>query len=128
MAATMLYVTYGGVQFGVYNAVKPYVTTGHKDMTTVRRSTEHFVQGALASLTATLVTYPFDWARTRFAAQGIPRDHKTTLSMMKHGIRKYGPFIVFDGVLPTLIATVPSMAITVSSSQLKCFHYLCVMV
>eukprot|EP01138_Halocafeteria_seosinensis_P013144 gb/GECG01013424.1/.p1 GENE.gb/GECG01013424.1/~~gb/GECG01013424.1/.p1 ORF type:complete len:345 (+),score=8.76 gb/GECG01013424.1/:1-1035(+) len=124
MAATTLYIAYGGVQFGVYNASGPYITRIFNSLDQQQASSqkphsnspEHFVRGALASLAATLVTYPFDWSRTRFAAQGIPRVHKTTFSMMRHEIGKYGPLIVFDGCFPTLLSTVPSMAITVSST------------
>ncbi|CCK68556.1 thiamine transporter TPC1 KNAG_0B01090 [Huiozyma naganishii CBS 8797] len=59
----MLYVLYGGIQFSSYswysNMLKDYTINGQIHSVTV---------GALAGMTSSLVSYPFDVLRTRFVA------------------------------------------------------------
>jgi solute carrier family 25 (mitochondrial thiamine pyrophosphate transporter), member 19 len=66
--AEILYVSYSMVQFVMYR--EAHVLLQRADFPTSYRS---FVAGASAGVCATLVTYPFDLLRTRFAAQGTSK-------------------------------------------------------
>ena len=65
------------------------------------------VSGGLASGVATVFTYPFDLLRTRFAAQGMPKQHLTIQSMLKAQLRTAGVPGLFQGLGPAVIAIAP---------------------
>ena len=61
MAGIYLYATYSGVQFGVYERLCQTLP-----------ETNHYgrgVAGAIAALTGTMISYPFDLIRTRHSLQ-----------------------------------------------------------
>ena len=66
--AELLYVSYSMVQFVAYR--ETHVLLEKAEFPSSYRS---FVAGACAGTYATLVTYPFDLLRTRFAAQGTSK-------------------------------------------------------
>lgn len=61
-SASILYCTYGAMQFATYPELKRTCEQLNLPST--------FISGALAGSLATVATYPFDLLRTRFAAQG----------------------------------------------------------
>lgn len=82
MAAEYLYLTYGGIQFLVYQQTKAslsaaannsrqrYPSTNRFFSSIISSSSaQSFVSGATAGIMATACTYPFDLLRTRFAVQ-----------------------------------------------------------
>ena len=67
MPAEMLYMAYGAAQFLAYREA----TVGLKKLPyELPDSAVSFVAGAASGGAATIVTYPLDLLRTRFAAQG----------------------------------------------------------
>ncbi|KAJ3190045.1 mitochondrial thiamine pyrophosphate transporter [Gaertneriomyces sp. JEL0708] len=65
LSAGYLYLTYGATQFYAYYEYEKYLTSmcGH------RSTAISSFSGALAATSATILTYPFDLLRTRFAIQ-----------------------------------------------------------
>ena len=89
--AMLLWISYAGVQFPVYGAMKRALSAGTKPAennnginlsTSGPSNSVLLLSGAASSAIATFVSYPLDWARTRMASQGIPRVHKSTLSLL----------------------------------------------
>lgn len=68
--AEMLYMAYGAAQFLAYRETSLMIS---KLPYNVNNNVKSFVAGAVAGGAATLVTYPLDLLRTRFAAQGNER-------------------------------------------------------
>jgi len=103
MAAEYLYLTYGGIQFLVYQQTKlllsrtadlaaqkaksrsmaasPSPTLPSQILTSITGSStvQSFISGATAGIMATACTYPFDLLRTRFAIQ---RDVKVPKNLL----------------------------------------------
>ena len=72
--AQLLSVTYGIVQFGMFEVLTRNVWLRlPPQFTTDWRPATHFVCGALGGCSATLVAQPFDVIRTRLVAQGEPK-------------------------------------------------------
>jgi len=66
--AELLYVSYSMVQFVMYR--QAHVVLERAEVPSGYRS---FIAGATAGTCASIVTYPFDLLRTRFAAQGTQK-------------------------------------------------------
>jgi solute carrier family 25 thiamine pyrophosphate transporter 19 len=66
--AELLYVSYSMVQFVAYREAHVLLERAHYP-----KSYRSFVAGASAGMCATIVTYPLDLLRTRFAAQGTSK-------------------------------------------------------
>jgi solute carrier family 25 (mitochondrial thiamine pyrophosphate transporter), member 19 len=75
VAATYLWIGYAMVQFALYARVQEWLVQNASHYTTdgepLHPTAVAFVSGAMAGVSATLSTYPFDICRTIFAARGI---------------------------------------------------------
>ncbi|KAG0017794.1 mitochondrial thiamine pyrophosphate transporter [Podila clonocystis] len=129
MAAEYLYLTYGGIQFLVYQQTKAFLSaaadssrqrypnnnTRSSFVSTVisSSSAQSFVSGATAGILATACTYPFDLLRTRFAVQ---REVYTgILQAFRHIYLKDGVKGYYKGMSPALIQVIPYMGIMFGS-------------
>jgi solute carrier family 25 (mitochondrial thiamine pyrophosphate transporter), member 19 len=81
VAATYLWIGYAMVQFALYARVQEWLVQNASHYTTdgkpLHPTAVAFVSGAMAGVSATLSTYPFDICRTIFAARGIISQHPT---------------------------------------------------
>jgi len=74
-----------------------------------------FLAGGLAGMTATLVTYPLDFARGRIAgklAEGAgQKAYGGILSTVALTVKDEGPLALYKGVTPTLLGSMPYVGI-----------------
>lgn len=109
LAATYLWVGYGAVQFPVYEFLKTELPAAVPEM----RKFDTFIAGGGAGLAATVATYPFDVIRTQFAAQGLPRAHKTMWSFVQATVKgSQGVRGLFAGLMPTAVQIIPRMGLS----------------
>lgn len=102
--ATYLWMGYSAIQFAAYarvsEVVNPYASKG----------STAFISGALAGVTATLITYPLDVCRTSFAGRllsdGAP---ETMLTFARNMYSRQGLQGFFAGIAPGLYGIVPYM-------------------
>ena len=80
IAAEFLYLGYGASQFLFYNELQR-VATPWRTVTGSNQTVLDMLCGAVAGVGATVVTYPLDLLRTRFAAQGEPRVNTSRSTM-----------------------------------------------
>jgi len=77
-----------------------------------KSSTTDFIAGALAGGTATIVTYPFDFLRTRFTVQPATQPiYPNIFNGVIHIAKNEGISEFYRGIAPTLISTIPMMGI-----------------
>ncbi|KAG0364239.1 mitochondrial carrier domain-containing protein [Gamsiella multidivaricata] len=134
MAAEYLYLTYGGIQFLVYQQMKSFLsnnsersvrraTVGHMNgiplhiftTLTTSSSAQSFISGATAGVMATACTYPFDLLRTRFAIQRDVKVYTGVLQAFRHILQKDGIQGFYRGMTPALIQVVPYMGVMFGS-------------
>ncbi|KAG0087368.1 mitochondrial thiamine pyrophosphate transporter [Podila epicladia] len=131
MAAEYLYLTYGGIQFLVYQQTKAFLsaaadnsrqrypnsTTRSSFFSTIisSSSAQSFVSGATAGIMATACTYPFDLLRTRFAVQREVKVYTGVLQAFRHIYLKDGVKGYYKGMSPALIQVIPYMGIMFGS-------------
>jgi solute carrier family 25 (mitochondrial thiamine pyrophosphate transporter), member 19 len=108
VSAELLYVAYGGSQFYVYQHVQEVLKSSSLHMP---HSSHAFVSGACAGGFATVVTYPLDCLRTRFAAQGNERVYHSLSQAVKDIYSQEGPRGFFRGLSTALLQIVPNLAI-----------------
>jgi solute carrier family 25 (mitochondrial thiamine pyrophosphate transporter), member 19 len=96
VSALLLYGGYAGVQFPLYGRlVREWGSQG---------SWAVGAAGGVAGVVATVLTYPFDVLRTRFATQGVgPGAHRSLWAMASAAVRAEGPW---RGLFPGLTVTV----------------------
>jgi solute carrier family 25 thiamine pyrophosphate transporter 19 len=70
------------------------------------------INGAIAGITATTVTYPLDLMRTVFAGQGIPKQFPTIQSFAMSTFRTRGLVGFYSGLSPTLFQIAPYMGLS----------------
>jgi solute carrier family 25 thiamine pyrophosphate transporter 19 len=110
-SAEWLYMSYGAVQFPVYQYLRDQWPDHRPD------TMGEMICGGTAGLVATTVTYPFDLLRTRFAAQGSQKIYFSIGGAVRQIIRDEGVSGLYRGLLPSVIQIVPYMAITFASYQ-----------
>ncbi|KAI9202631.1 solute carrier protein [Polychytrium aggregatum] len=116
LSAELLYLTYGATQFYTYYAAQAWVTEWDTD-NSVPISTRTFLCGSLAGTSATLITYPLDLLRTRFAAQGEQRIYNSYADAVAKIYRNEGFLGFYRGVFPTVVQIIPSMGIIFESQR-----------
>ncbi|KAM9434137.1 mitochondrial thiamine pyrophosphate carrier [Clarias gariepinus] len=105
VAAQMLSICYGAVQFASFQALTEVVhnSTSYNS----QAAGVHFMCGGLAACSATVACQPLDTLRTRFAAQGEPKVYRN----LRHAIRtmyvQEGALTFYRGLIPTLVAVFP---------------------
>ncbi|KAF9105745.1 mitochondrial thiamine pyrophosphate transporter [Mortierella sp. AM989] len=134
MAAEYLYLTYGGIQFLIYQqtkaflskagelsaqqaATKPLKATPFYLLSNIANSSpaQSFISGATAGIMATACTYPFDLLRTRFAIQREVKVYTSVPQAFQHIFRKDGIQGFYKGMSPALIQVIPYMGIMFGS-------------
>ncbi|KAF9983788.1 mitochondrial thiamine pyrophosphate transporter [Mortierella antarctica] len=137
MAAEYLYLTYGGMQFLIYQQTKSFLSrtadvsaqqakmlnlTGYRAQgaqvftaVTGSSSVQSFISGATAGIMATACTYPFDLLRTRFAVQRDVKVYTGVLQAFQHIFRKDGVQGFYRGMAPALIQVIPYMGVMFGS-------------
>ncbi|KFH68945.1 hypothetical protein MVEG_05747 [Podila verticillata NRRL 6337] len=128
MAAEYLYLTYGGIQFLIYQQTKAFLSTAAHNsrqkypytssfFSTIisSSSAQSFVSGATAGIMATACTYPFDLLRTRFAVQREVKVYTGVLQAFRHIYLKDGVKGYYRGMSPALIQVIPYMGIMFGS-------------
>ncbi|DAZ92567.1 TPA: hypothetical protein N0F65_012797 [Lagenidium giganteum] len=109
LSATALWVSYSGIQFGCYRElnllVPPDVAANHKTLVSS-------VNGAIAGVVATTVTYPLDLFRTVFASQGMPRRFQSLRALTEHTLQTQGVHGLYSGLSPTLFQIAPYMGLS----------------
>ncbi|KAI9189150.1 mitochondrial thiamine pyrophosphate transporter [Blastocladiella emersonii ATCC 22665] len=108
--AELLYLTYGAVQFWSYATACRLLSR----QTVLDEPAQKFVAGGIAGTTATIVSYPFDLMRTRFAMQGSgdARVYQSVATAMRTIYTAEGLAGFYQGVGPSIAQILPYMALT----------------
>ncbi|KAF8924294.1 mitochondrial thiamine pyrophosphate transporter [Dissophora ornata] len=134
MAAEYLYLTYGGIQFLIYQQTKSYISKA-AEVSAQRSATKHltgthlhvlvtlsssssaqsFISGATAGIMATACTYPFDLLRTRFAIQRDVKVYTGVLQAFRHILKNEGVQGFYKGMTPALMQVIPYMGVMFGS-------------
>ncbi|KAF9349830.1 mitochondrial thiamine pyrophosphate transporter [Mortierella sp. AD094] len=130
MAAEYLYLTYGGIQFLIYQQTKAFLSRTAQRAATLNWSgtplylintianssaAQSFISGATAGIMATACTYPFDLLRTRFAVQRDVKVYTSVPQAFQHILRKEGISGFYKGMSPALIQVIPYMGVMFGS-------------
>ncbi|TPX37082.1 hypothetical protein SmJEL517_g01096 [Synchytrium microbalum] len=119
MSAEYLYLTYGAVQFSTYAELERQVN--HLDWRlggdVIPLPVRTFICGALAGSLATIVTYPFDLLRTRFAVQGEQKLYRSVPGAIRHILAREGISGFYRGVWPSALSIMPYMGIMFESHR-----------
>ncbi|ETW08651.1 hypothetical protein, variant [Aphanomyces invadans] len=113
VAATLLWVSYSGVQFGTYQALRNVLVDVDGDGHDGNHWALNSLIGATSGVVATVSTYPFDRCRTVISSQGVPKvyhnmRHFFAASIQREGI-KGG---LFKGLGPTVSQIIPYMGLS----------------
>merc|ERR1712176_1612615 len=109
--ATLLRVApYSATSFAVFDPYKSKLRESVPDLDPLY---VRFLAGALAGMTATTLTYPFDLFRARMAAhRGAESPYDGYLRATVHVVHTEGPRALFSGLRPTLLGIVPYAGIS----------------
>lgn len=120
LAGTYLWIGYSAVQFVTYGRIRHFLEDS-MDAENPRPTMVAFSSGAIAGVCATVTTYPFDFCRTVFAAQGLPPLHsfgepgfRPPRSLRRFALRLYkdkGLTAFYVGGWPAVIQIVPYMGL-----------------
>ncbi|KAJ1821023.1 mitochondrial thiamine pyrophosphate transporter [Coemansia sp. RSA 2675] len=111
LSAEYLYLTYGAVQFLVFDAIESTLKQSR-----LPKRARSFVGGALAGAIATSATYPFDLLRTRFIAQETGNKvHKSILGAVRQIHAEEGVRGFYRGLWPACLQIMPYMGIVFTS-------------
>jgi len=102
-----LWATYALIQFPTYQ-----ITQQIGSNVTENKFIRTFIGGAIASLVAQTITYPFDTIRTRYVSLDMKTAQKGYFSLVSAIIRKEGILGLHAGLYPSLLQVVPGMALT----------------
>ncbi|KAK3904839.1 mitochondrial carrier domain-containing protein [Staphylotrichum tortipilum] len=112
--AELLYVCYGAAQFTAYRGTTALLRAAAPAAgwdEPLPQAVESFIAGAAAGAGATVVTYPLDLLRTRFAAQGNDRVYTSLRLAITQIARDEGPRGFFRGLGPGLAQIIPYMGV-----------------
>uniref|UniRef100_A0A1B6JTJ0 Mitochondrial thiamine pyrophosphate carrier n=1 Tax=Homalodisca liturata TaxID=320908 RepID=A0A1B6JTJ0_9HEMI len=115
--AQMLSLTYGVIQFGVYECMvqKSREIPQFAD----KKGKVEFVCGFIAGCTATILSFPLDIVRTRLVVQGNEKVYVSTMNGLKTIVKEEGFRGWWKGLTPTLLQIGP-----LSGLQFAIFHFL----
>ncbi|KAI9136345.1 mitochondrial deoxynucleotide carrier [Paraphysoderma sedebokerense] len=111
--AEFLYLTYGAVQFWSHGESKRLFQYLDAEIIHIPKPIQSFLSGAIAGSAATIITYPFDLLRTRFAVQG-QGDAKVYTSMysaVRQILETEGVRGLYLGLGPSLLQIMPYMGL-----------------
>ncbi|CAH1398624.1 unnamed protein product [Nezara viridula] len=104
-AGQLLSITYGLVQFQTFEFfTKTSSTVLNLDPTA---SDVHFLCGSLSGVAATMASFPFDVAKTRFIAQGNDRLYNSMFHAFKTMLKDEGVVSLFRGLTPGILLVAP---------------------
>ncbi|KAL4147072.1 hypothetical protein PRNP1_010828 [Phytophthora ramorum] len=113
LAASGLWVGYSALQFASYRVL---TRCWEQDGDSANRAAPSAVvcaaNGAVAGVTATVVTYPLDLFRTAFAGQGMPKRFPTMNSMAAHMWTTQGARGFYSGLGATIFQIAPYMGLS----------------
>lgn len=118
LPANMFAVPYYGTQFFVYDTLKvKYATFGRKPYEPPRQANSliGIPLGAISSMAACVVAFPFQMAWKRMQVQGVggrPVVYSSTLDCIRTVAAKEGLKGVYAGVVPNLVKLAPTGAIS----------------
>ncbi|RHX97198.1 hypothetical protein DYB25_001051 [Aphanomyces astaci] len=109
IAATVLWVSYSGVQFGTYQALHNILMDGDGRNHWAWNS----VIGATSGVVATVSTYPFDRCRTVMSSQGVPKVYRNMRHFFAASIHREGiKGGLYKGLGPTVSQIIPYMGLS----------------
>ncbi|PHH50343.1 Mitochondrial thiamine pyrophosphate carrier 1 [Ceratocystis fimbriata CBS 114723] len=114
--AEVMYATYTGVQFISYRNTA-YILQRTVGRENLPHMAESFIAGGVGGASATIVTYPLDLLRTRFAMQGNQRVYLSLFRACRDIHRDEGMRGFFRGLGPTLLQSAPQMGIFFTSYE-----------
>ncbi|CEG38819.1 mitochondrial thiamine pyrophosphate carrier-like [Plasmopara halstedii] len=115
LAATVLWVSYSALQFATYRGLNRWWEQSEvKDTINVPKVAVSATSGAVAGVTATVLTYPLDFFRTAFAGQGVPKTFPTMYSLMVHIWTTQGFRGFYSGLGATVVQIAPYIGLTFS--------------
>ncbi|CAH0477931.1 unnamed protein product [Peronospora belbahrii] len=113
LAATGLWVGYSALQFSTYRALTRYWQVEGIGKEHCNSSVSMVaMNGAVAGVTATIVTYPLDLFRTAFASQGIPKRFPTMHSLALHMWTTQGICGFYSGMGAAVFQIAPYMGLS----------------
>ncbi|CAI5728337.1 unnamed protein product [Peronospora effusa] len=114
LAASGLWVGYSALQFATYRVLNTRCWKKDGDDVKVGISTVLIsaFNGAMAGVTATVVTYPLDLFRTAFASQGMPKRFPTMRSLALHMWTTQGFRGFYSGLGATTFQIAPYMGLS----------------
>ncbi|KAJ3357311.1 mitochondrial thiamine pyrophosphate transporter [Kappamyces sp. JEL0680] len=118
LSAAYLYLTFGGIQFYVFDALDGKLAQSEK-----LSSVHTFIAGAASGTIATAVTYPFDLLRTRFAVQGTTKIYRSLPQAFVDIMAREGVSGFYRGLLPSVVAIIPQMGMMFESRRFFLKHY-----
>ncbi|RLN47509.1 hypothetical protein BBJ29_000622 [Phytophthora kernoviae] len=108
LAASGLWIGYSMIQFGSYRVLTAcWERRGDDSAVAVPTAVVSATNGAVAGITATVVTYPLDLFRTAFAGQGMPKRFPTMRSLATHIWTTQGTRGFYSGLGSTVFQIVP---------------------
>ncbi|KAE9352493.1 hypothetical protein PF008_g5435 [Phytophthora fragariae] len=111
LAASGLWIGYSALQFGSYRVLtRCWERDG--DSAAVLSAVISAANGAVAGVTATVVTYPLDLFRTAFASQGMPKRFPTMHSLAMHMWTTQGVRGFYSGLGATIFQIAPYMGLS----------------
>ncbi|KAI5819179.1 mitochondrial thiamine pyrophosphate carrier 1 [Pyronema omphalodes] len=102
--AELLYIGYGPVQF---IALKECTLLMQHGAPSIKEDVRNLIAGSIAGATATMVTYPLDLLRTRFAAQGNEKVYPSIMYSLKHIWKHEGVKGFYRGVGAGVVQVTP---------------------
>mmetsp|Transcript_17098 Transcript_17098/g.41592 ORF Transcript_17098/g.41592 Transcript_17098/m.41592 type:complete len:492 (+) Transcript_17098:94-1569(+) len=117
LPANMFAVPYYGTQFFVYDMLKVQYTTFNRPADDPRPANPliGIPLGAISSMTACFVAFPFQMAWKRLQVQGVggrPIQYSGTIDCLRQVVAKEGVRGVYAGLVPNLIKLAPTGAIS----------------
>ncbi|KAK8805670.1 hypothetical protein WA158_002326 [Blastocystis sp. Blastoise] len=116
LAAEYLWCVYSAVQFTTVNYFKKLQLFHSSSYNT-------FLGGSMSALCSTLVSYPFDLARTRMAAQSAHRTYNHVYKLLFSVYRESNIRGLYSGILPTLIQICPYSGINFTLYEYFVTHW-----
>jgi len=122
LTAEYLWIAFAAAQFATYHATVDLLP--HSSQTKEKSIFHYLAGGGVAGIASTIVTYPLDLVRTRLAAQGEPKVYRSLGDCFASTVRRHGLRSLWNGVLPTVVQIIPSMALqfTVYETLTKIYY------
>ncbi|XP_047534774.1 mitochondrial thiamine pyrophosphate carrier-like [Vanessa atalanta] len=112
IAAQLLSVSYGTIQFSSYEKLTQICKQTNPQFFDTHKHWVNFSNGAIAASVATVLSYPFDTVRTRLIAEEkTNKAYRGFLNAFINIISKEGSSALYKGIVPTLAQIAPHAGI-----------------